>query len=194
MTAPRNLPNDQRISRPSERGRPQRPIAFHRSRNLSSQTRAVAPASPNLASLTRLRFESIQDASGGAVVNLVFDDSGDISPGQIEELRTAIQSEAEQKAQFLREALAGEKQTVLLLKGEVQALERTVDKLLLNQKPNIYLSEGDLNMSSDTYNISGQVGAVGPNAHAHDITFNQIGSRIEQSMDCEPSVSRFDIL
>jgi len=94
----------------------------------------------------------------------------------------------------LREALAGEKQTVLLLKGEVQALERTVDKLLLNQKPNIYLSEGDLNMSSDTYNISGQVGAVGPNAHAHDITFNQIGSRIEQSMDCEPSVSRFDIL
>src|SRR5262245_52633413 len=141
-----------------------------------------------------LRFESIQDASGGAVVNLVFDDAGDISPGQIEELRTAIQSEAEQKAQFLRETLAGEKQTVLLLKGEIQALERTVDKLLLNQKPNIYLSEGDLNMSSDTYNISGQAGAVGPNAHAHDMTFNQIGSRIEQSMDVTKLASELEVL
>jgi hypothetical protein len=145
----------------------------------------------------RLRFESIQDASGGAIVNLVFDGEGDISPGQIEELRTTIQLEAEQKAQILREALAGEKQTVLLLEGEVQALERTVDKLLLNQKPNIYLSEGDLNMSSDTYNISGQAGAVGPNAHAHDNTFNQlqqIGSQIEQSMDLAALATELETL
>jgi hypothetical protein len=96
----------------------------------------------------RLRFESIQDASGEAVVNLVFYDAGDISPEQIEEVRTAIQSEAEQKALFLRQALEGEKQTVLLLKGEIQALERTlertVDKLLANQKPTIYLGDGDL--------------------------------------------------
>jgi dihydroxyacetone kinase-like predicted kinase len=38
----------------------------------------------------------------------------------------------------------------------------------------------------DTYNIPGQAGAVGPNAHAHDNTFNrfqQIGRQIEQSMD-----------
>jgi hypothetical protein len=35
-------------------------------------------------------------------------------------------------------------------------LERTVDKLLANQKPTIYLGDGDLNISSDTYNISGQ--------------------------------------
>lgn len=34
----------------------------------------------------------------------------------------------------------------------------------------------------DQYNI-GQAGAVGPNAHAHDMTFNQIGSQIETSMD-----------
>jgi hypothetical protein len=41
-------------------------------------------------------------------------------------------------------------------------------------------------MGNDTYNISGQAGAVGPNAHAHDNTFNQlqqIGRQIEQSMD-----------
>src|SRR5947199_8761495 len=29
-------------------------------------------------------------------------------------------------------------------------------------------------MSSDTYNVSGQAGAVGPNAHAHDNTFQQV--------------------
>jgi hypothetical protein len=34
----------------------------------------------------------------------------------------------------------------------------------------------------DTYNTN-QAGAVGPYAHAHDMTFHQIGSRIEQSMD-----------
>src|SRR5262249_19610829 len=49
-----------------------------------------------------LRFESIRDASGGAVVNLVFDNAGDISPEQIEELRNTIQLEAERVAQQLR--------------------------------------------------------------------------------------------
>jgi len=41
--------------------------------------------------------------------------------------------------------------------------------------------EGGLSM--DTYNISGQAGAVGPNAHAHDMNFTQIGSRMEETID-----------
>ena len=32
-------------------------------------------------------------------------------------------------------------------------------------------------MSRDTYNIQGQTGAVGPNAHAHDMTFQQVWSQ-----------------
>jgi uncharacterized protein YjbI with pentapeptide repeats len=146
---------------------------------------------------TSLRFESIQDASGGAIVNLVFDNAGDISPEHIEKIRTEIQAEADQKALFLRQALEGEKQTVLLLKGEVQALERTVDKLLLNQKPTVYLGKGDLNMSGDTYNIPGQAGAVGPNAHTHDNTFNQpqqIGRRTEQSTDLAALATELETL
>jgi uncharacterized protein YjbI with pentapeptide repeats len=148
----------------------------------------------SLRSGTKLRFESIQDASGGAIANLVFDDAGDLSPEQIEELRTAIESEAEQKALFLRQALEGELQ---FLRGEVRALERTVDKLLLNQKPSIYLGEGALNMSGDIYNVPGQAGAVGPNAHAHDMTFNQIqqiGSRIAESMDLAALASELETL
>lgn len=41
---------------------------------------------------------------------------------------------------------------------------------------------GGINKMGDTYNV-GQAGAVGPNAHAHDMTFNQIGGQIEASMD-----------
>lgn len=36
---------------------------------------------------------------------------------------------------------------------------------------------------SDTYNVSGQAGAVGPNAHAHNINFTQIGGQIEKNID-----------
>ncbi len=35
----------------------------------------------------------------------------------------------------------------------------------------------------DQFNVSGQAGAVGPNAQAYDMTFNQIGSQIEKSVD-----------
>jgi hypothetical protein len=94
----------------------------------------------------------------------------------------------------LRQALEGQ---VQFLKDEVRALERTVDKLLLNQKPTIYLSGGDLSMSSDTYNISGQAGAVGPNARAQDMTFNQlqqIGSRIAEPMDLAALASELETL
>ncbi len=129
----------------------------------------------------KLRFESIQDASGAAVVNLFIDDEHGVPPERIEEIRAAIQSDAEQKAIFLRQELEGEKRIALLLKGEVRALERTMNKLLLNQKPNIFLNEGDFKMG-DTYNI-GQAGAVGPNAHTHDLTFNQIVNQLENSVD-----------
>lgn len=35
----------------------------------------------------------------------------------------------------------------------------------------------------DNYNISGQAGAVGQNAHANDMTFNQIVNHFEKSID-----------
>lgn len=35
----------------------------------------------------------------------------------------------------------------------------------------------------DKYEISGQAGAVGPNAHAHDNTFNQLVNHVEQNID-----------
>lgn len=126
----------------------------------------------------KLRFESILEASGGAIVSIVVEDAKDIAPGQMEMLRAALQSEAEEKAQRLRQALESESRTVLSLRGEVNALERMVDRLV--SKPTYYLKGGDVKMG-DEYNI-GQAGAAGPNAHAHDMTFNQIGGNIEKSM------------
>lgn len=41
----------------------------------------------------------------------------------------------------------------------------------------------------DTYNVSGQAGAVGPNAHAHDMTFTQITTQAGDTIDL-PSLAK----
>jgi hypothetical protein len=41
---------------------------------------------------------------------------------------------------------------------------------------------GEVAMSQNTYNV-GQAGAVGPNAHAHDMTFNQIWNQLQGVID-----------
>lgn len=58
-----------------------------------------------------------------------------------------------------------------------------VDVLNLIFNPRTVLNyQGDFQMG-DEYNISGQAGAVGPNAHAHDMTFNQLVNHVEKSTD-----------
>jgi len=144
----------------------------------------------------KLRFESIQDASGGPVVNLVLDDTGDTSPEQIEELRAAIQSEAERGAQQFRLALKEKDDLVLQLQGQVQAYQWLFAERSPQSNPNQLLIIGGIEMG-DKYEISGQAGAVGPNAHAHDNTFNQlqqIGKQIEQSMDMAALASELETL
>jgi hypothetical protein len=131
----------------------------------------------------KLRFESIQDDSGGALVSVVIDDDAhDTSPAQMEQLRVQIQTEVEHKALQLRLALREKEGIILRLGGQVQALQWTVDELLLNQKPNVFLTGGDVNIG-DEFNVSGQAGSVGPNAHIHDITVHQIVSQLDKLTD-----------
>jgi hypothetical protein len=48
---------------------------------------------------------------------------------------------------------------------------------------------------SDNYNISGgQIGAVGPNAHAHDMTFNQIWNQSGQNIDLPTLATQLETL
>lgn len=49
-------------------------------------------------------------------------------------------------------------------------------------------------MTGDQYNITGQTGAVGPNAHAHDITFNQAWNQLSGTMDLPSLKGELDLL
>jgi hypothetical protein len=62
----------------------------------------------------------------------------------------------------------------LFLEGQVSVLSQTVQLLA---------AKGDTYHMGDNYEVSGQAGAVGPNAHAHNMTVNQIVGQIEESMD-----------
>ena len=104
------------------------------------------------------------------------EDIDDISAEWVEKIRIAIQSEAEQTAQHLRLAIEEREKKIVGLENQVEMLKWAVNQVVSNLKPAIYLDD-----SNDTYNISGQPGAVGSNAKAHDMTFNQSDSRIEQS-------------
>lgn len=77
----------------------------------------------------KLRFESVRDSSEGAIVTIAIDEVEDRSSGQIEQLRAAIQAEAEQKAQYLRYALESEKQATNRLRGQVESLQWAVTLL-----------------------------------------------------------------
>jgi internalin A len=41
----------------------------------------------------------------------------------------------------------------------------------------------EVNIMGDQYNVSGQAGALGPNAHAHDMSFSQAWSKVENTVD-----------
>ena len=130
----------------------------------------------------KLRFKSIKDTSGGAVVTVAIDETGDATSEEIENLRVVIQAEAARNVENFRLALKEKENLIQQLGGQVQALKWTFNELLLNQKPTYYLKQGDIKMG-DEYNISGQAGAVGPNSHAHDNTFNQIVNQLEKSIN-----------
>jgi uncharacterized protein YjbI with pentapeptide repeats len=101
-----------------------------------------------------LRFVSITESAGGAVVELAIENTEELSYEKMESLTRSIKESAAQDIQILRDKIN-------VLNGTVEGFEKAI-KLML--------SEG----KGDTYNISGPVGAAGRDAHAHDNTLNQI--------------------
>jgi uncharacterized protein YjbI with pentapeptide repeats len=108
-------------------------VRMHYKDGISSLEIATLPALiQHLATLYKdcnLRFQSIEDGPGGAVVTIAVDPLNEQTSEQTVELQKAIQSEAEQKAHYLRKALEtiGEN---LLLKAEIKELNSQIDKLL----------------------------------------------------------------
>jgi uncharacterized protein YjbI with pentapeptide repeats len=121
-----------------------------------------------------LRFVNMHTDSGGAVVELAIEDVDNLSKEQIKQLQAALEKEAQQQVEYQRKALV-EREKRLELEGEVKQLSIVVDKLI--QRPNFSIqSMRDFDMSDDQgskYINKGQVGAMGDNAHAHNMTFNQ---------------------
>jgi hypothetical protein len=126
-----------------------------------------------------LRLVSISEDSGGVSVELAIEDVADHSLDQLKQLKASLEAEAQQKVEYQRQALF-ERDIRLRLEGEVKQLESVVDKLIL--RPSIHIDNQEVSMG-DKYEISGQAGAVGPNAHAHDMTFNQMVNHLETSID-----------
>lgn len=126
-----------------------------------------------------LRLVSIHDDAGGAVVELAIEDDDQHAPEQMPQLQAALEAEAQQRIEYQRQALV-EREARLQLEGEVRQLDSVVDKLIRYHTINIHQGGS---MAGDTYNIPGQAGAVGPNAHAHDMTFNQVVNHVEQNID-----------
>jgi hypothetical protein len=104
-----------------------------------------------------LRLISIHEDSGGAVVELAVDDTDERSLQQVKQLKAAIESEAQQRIEYQRQAVI-EREARLQLEGEVRQLDSVVDKLIRHHA--IHISQGGY--MRDTYNISGQAGSVGP--------------------------------
>ena len=128
-----------------------------------------------------LQVRSVQNDAGGASVTITVEDRTDRSPVafavEIEKLRTDLLD--------IQHRLHSEEKLRLSFEAKCQVLVDSVIPILAaapKQQVNIgqltapMTIEGTVMSKGDTYNVSGQAGAVGPSAHAHDNTFQQIQS------------------
>jgi hypothetical protein len=132
-----------------------------------------------------LRLVSIHEDSGGVVVELSLEDDGAKSRDQLKQLKTEIEITAKRAIEYERKFLAEEKQR-LQLEGALKQSDAIIDKLILRPSINF---QGDYKQMGNTYNVSGQAGAVGDNASASNMTFNQIVNHFEKSIDM-PALAR----
>jgi uncharacterized protein YjbI with pentapeptide repeats len=124
-----------------------------------------------------LRFVNITESAGGAVVELAIENTENLSSELVKQLQGQLQAAANQAVEFERKLFLEAKDRQHL-QGRYDELSMWFGKqlqLLASSSP--VTIHGDVTMSEekgDTYNISGQAGAVGKNAHSQGNTFNQI--------------------
>jgi Pentapeptide repeats (8 copies) len=127
-----------------------------------------------------LRLCSIEEASSGATVTLVVDDRGEIDPAEIGTMKAELEEAGRRLISVERRALQAEAQqrqveyTLRYLSHEV------FPKLVQSVHPRYAINiTGGRQTMGDTF-IAGQVGAQGPGAHAHDMTFDQRWNQLDQ--------------
>jgi uncharacterized protein YjbI with pentapeptide repeats len=118
-----------------------------------------------------LRLHSVQDAPGGATVTLIVEHGDRHNPNELEALKADIQT--------YQIALREERDIHKELRFELDIWYNKIVPRILGHTT-VY---GGLTVG-DKY-IAGQVGAQGPSAHAHDMTFNQLWSQSGHSIDLQ---------
>jgi uncharacterized protein YjbI with pentapeptide repeats len=126
-----------------------------------------------------LQVRSMQNDAGGASVTITVEDLSARAPEEFGQELVRIQTKLE--------CVIEERDRIQRLLGSMvsEGISRMADVLKLprqeihvHRPSGLTAIEGPV-MSGDTYNISGQAGAVGPGAHAQDNTFQQIQSGID---------------
>jgi uncharacterized protein YjbI with pentapeptide repeats len=131
-----------------------------------------------------LRLYSIQEEAGGAMVTLIVD-AGEGNPAEIAAMKAELEEKGRRLISAERKALEAEEQqrqaeyALRYLSHEV--FPRLVGSGSVQTKYFMSIVGGEQTMG-DKY-IAGQVGALGPSAHAHDMTFNQLWSQSGQSIN-----------
>jgi hypothetical protein len=129
---------------------------------------------------SKLHIRSVQDEGSGASVTITVEDLEDRDAAafkaEVETLRGTLTA--------IQDRLRSEESLRLAFETKYQAVVQDVLSMLLKQAlPRQEVHVGQLAapmiiegtaMSRDTYNISGQAGAVGSGARAHDNTFQQV--------------------
>jgi uncharacterized protein YjbI with pentapeptide repeats len=126
-----------------------------------------------------LHIRSVQDDGSGATVTITVEDltgrSHEVFAQEVEKMRgnfAILQQRLHQEERLRLDAEAGYRAMVqdILPKLLEKALPQT--NVLVGHITGPTIIESTT-MSNDTYNIHGQASAVGKNAHAHDMTFEQ---------------------
>jgi hypothetical protein len=131
-----------------------------------------------------LQVRSVQNDGGGASVTITVDDRENRKPdafaAELEELRADLVA--------IQHRLSSEEKLRISFEAQCQVLvERVIPTLAAAPKQQVNIGqlsapmtiEGTVMNKGDTYNISGQAGAAGPGAHAHDNTFQQVQSGVD---------------
>jgi uncharacterized protein YjbI with pentapeptide repeats len=125
-----------------------------------------------------LRFVSIQEVGGGAVVELAVEETENLNSEQIKQLKASLETEAQRQVEYQKQVLI---ERTMRLQLEKQ-LDSFVDKLILRQ--------------GNTFINNGQAGAMGDNSQAHDSTLNQIvnaeNSSVESQIQGERNIAIAD--
>jgi hypothetical protein len=159
----------------------------------------IAPLLANVGQTVRWRqlFWLIEEREGRIImlVHSAVREINELLEGADESVLPAIRKAASERAGQIRETLTELRSfssAIMGLSGQTGFLELTADRNALSNQVRFFVNKGAFQMG-DQYH-AGQVGAMGPKAHAHDMTFQQIWNQSAQNIDLPSLLSDLSVL